>query len=107
MADHSVSGFDYKARQHGHINQREPTLTYSKEIDAFIVDWIYCSIDLGYLVTRKAIHEKAIELIQEEKPQFKASESWIDCFLDHHHLSLRALNGEIYYSRRDFQNNLR
>ena len=60
-----------KARDHGYTKKKASIITYSKEIDISIADWIYCSIDLGYLVTRKAIQKKALELIQPMKPNLK------------------------------------
>ena len=81
-----------KARQNGQIKQRNFILTYDKQLDWEIYDWISFNLDLGVLVTRANIKDKAKELIAPNNPSFKASDCWLSCFLQRHHLSLRKLN---------------
>jgi len=81
-----------KANKSGHLKKREPTLTYDKPIDREIYDWIQCSSELGFVITRQIIKEKAKKLINPSYPDFKASDSWLDCFMDRHNLSLRKNN---------------
>jgi len=84
-----------KASRCGHITQRDSRLTYDKEQDLELIDWVYGSLELGYILTRELIKEKALELIQGKHPSFRASDSWLGCFLNRHHLSLRKLNEKI------------
>jgi len=81
-----------KGRETGHIIQRKVTLSYPEEIDFQLADWIYGCIEIGYILTRESIREKAKELIQEENGNFKGSGGWLDGFLHRHHFSLRTLN---------------
>lgn len=80
------------AKKSGQIFIRPPRLTYPDEIDKMLVDWIYASLDVGYIMTREAITDKAKELITDSNPEFKASDPWLQAFLNRHHLSLRKLN---------------
>jgi len=78
----------------GQALRREARLSYDKELDLEIADWIYCSMDLGYILTRESIRERAIELIKPTNPEFKASEGWLLHFLERHNFSFRKLNGK-------------
>lgn len=80
------------AAEIGQINSRKPLLTYSQEIDLELADWIYGSFELGYILDREEIKDKAKELILDQNKEFKASDPWLDCFLRRHNLSLRKLN---------------
>jgi len=57
-----------------------------------LADWIYGSIDLGYVLTKELIREKALEMIIKENAKFKCSDSWMEGFFERHHFSLRKLN---------------
>ena len=92
-----------KARQTGQIIKRQTTLTYSKELDQELVDWLHCALDKGMLISRNILKSKAKQIIKSEKEDFKASDAWVDCFLRRHCLSLRSLT-----DKADFQvDNLR
>ena len=81
-----------KAGKSGQFMKRESVLSYPIEIDRQLADWLYCSVELGYILTRQCVKEKALELIQPCNQSFKASDCWLDCFLSRYHFSLRALN---------------
>ena len=81
-----------KAAQKGNIKVRDSPLTYNKDLDLELYDWVTCWIDLGLHITRENIQQKARELIQPQNPSFKASDSWLACFLSRHLLTLRKLN---------------
>jgi len=68
-------------RKSGQIITRSPRLTYGNEIDQQLCDWVLCNIELGYLITREILKDKAIEMKRHENKEFKASDCWIDCFL--------------------------
>jgi len=79
-----------KAAKTGHNKIRDPTLTYHKDLDLELYDWVICSIDLGLQITREHIRQKARELIQPHNPSFKGTDSWLACFLSTHFLRLRS-----------------
>lgn len=81
-----------KAGMTGHLNRRDPVLSYNKELDFELADWISCSLDLGFIITRENIQNKALELIQPSTPQFRASDSCLSCFLNRNCFSSRKLN---------------
>ena len=87
-----LCGNSKTAAKTGHVVRRDPRLSYSTNTDRSLADWIYASIDLGYILTRESIREKGLELIKDENVDFKASDSWLDRFLERHHISLRKLN---------------
>ena len=80
------------AKKVGQIFTRTPRLTYDEALDKALVDWMYGCIEVGYILTREAIVEKAKELILPTCPNFKASDPWLKCFLNRHNFSLRKLN---------------
>ena len=47
---------------------------------------------MGIALTPYDIKSKALELIAPENPNFKASDSWLEAFLNRHHLSVRQMN---------------
>ena len=79
------------ARQTGQIVRRDIRLK-APEKDHELADWILCSLEMGYILTRELVKEKALELIGADDPDFKASDGWLDAFLKRHNLSLRKLN---------------
>ena len=60
-----------RAQRHGHLNQRQTRLTYSEDIDMDLYDWVMCLLDMGVALTRGDIKDKAREMIQLEKSDFK------------------------------------
>jgi len=48
-----------KAAQKGNIKVRDSPLTYNKDLDLELYDWVTCSIDLGLHITRENIQQKA------------------------------------------------
>jgi len=63
-----------KIYSRGHIKRREPALTYDKNLDLELYDWILCSIELGAAITREDVKNKAINLITPTNPNFKGSD---------------------------------
>ena len=62
-------------------------LSYSEDIEDQLLQWILEVRD-QLPIQRKAIQRKALALIQPQKPQFQASEGWLQKFLNCHSLSL-------------------
>jgi len=62
------------ANQCGQISVRKPRLTYPDEMDLDIADWVYACIDLGYIITREVIREKAKEVICSVNENFRGSD---------------------------------
>ena len=91
------------SNRHGQINKRPPQLTHNRDTDVSLADWVYCSIDLGYLVTRELIKTKAKEMISNLNPDFKASDSWLQCFLDRNNISLRKLTEKSKLQMEQYQ----
>jgi len=81
-----------RRRRHGKLFQTEARISYSKDLDLELADWVHCSMDLGYVLTRDCIKQKALEVIKKENPNFKGSDSWLYCFLSRYNFSLRKLN---------------
>ena len=92
-----------KARRHGILFQRESRITYDKALDEELVNWVFCSMDLGFLLTRNVIKQKAIEIIQPSKSDFKGSDSWLSCFMTRYNLSFRKINNKISNQEEDLQ----
>ena len=92
-----------KAQQTGQVNKREPRLSYSKELDLELYDWVLCTSQLGIALSRKDIRDKALENIQPSTPQFKATEGWLDCFLSRYDLSLRKVNSRCTQQDQEYQ----
>ena len=46
-------------RRKGQIMKREVRLS-QKEQDLELADWLYCNFDLGYIITRQLIRDKAL-----------------------------------------------
>lgn len=86
-----LSSNDKAGRRSGQVVQRQPRLK-NLEQDHALADWLYCNIDLGYIITRENIREKALEMIKPTDEDFKASDKWLDLFLKRHMFSLRKLN---------------
>ncbi len=63
-------------------------LSYSEDIEDQLLQWILEAWDQQLQIQRKAIQRKALALIQPQKPQFRASEGWLQKFLNRHSLSL-------------------
>ena len=63
-------------------------LSYSEDIEDQLLQWILETRDQQLPIQRKAIQRKALALIQPQKPQFRASERWLQKFLNRHSLSL-------------------
>jgi len=83
---------DKKASRRGNIKKRISKPTYSQAVDQELYDWIIGCLDIGLLLTRDLIQEKAREMITPTKKGFVASDSWLDCFLRRFHLFLRKMN---------------
>ena len=62
------------AKKTGLVFKRDPKLSYDNALDMELADWIYCSIDLGYVLTRENIKEKTVQLITPTNPTFKGSD---------------------------------
>ena len=65
------------------------TLSYSEDIEDQLLQWILEARDQQLPIQCKAIQREALALIQPQKPQFRASEGWLQKFLNRHSLSLR------------------
>ena len=89
---------DKKGNSSGILKKRKENLTYSNELDQEVADWTFCAIDRGMLISRDLLKMKAKEMIRSEKGDFQASNSWLDCFLSRHRLSLRQVT-----DKADFQ----
>jgi len=69
------------------VKFRQEILPVEKDVE--IADWILSSIDLGFIITRQLIKEKAKEIINEK---FAAFISWLQGFFHRNLLILRCLN---------------
>ena len=64
-------------------------LSYSEDIEDQLLQWMLEAWDQQLQIQCKGIQRKALALIQPQKPQFQASEGWLQKFLNRHSLSLR------------------
>ena len=64
-------------------------LSYNEDIEDQLLQWILEARDQQLPIQRKAIQRTALALIQPQKSQFRASEGWLQKFLNRHSLSLR------------------
>ena len=83
-----------RAQETGHVNRRDHRLTYSKDIDMDLFDWYSCLTDMGVGLSRDDIKIKARSMIQDENPNFKGTDGWLDAFLRRYSLSLRKPNSK-------------
>ena len=91
-------------KKSGQINSRSPRLTYSEDPDKELADWVYGCLDLGYIITREVIKEKALEIIKPTTPQFKAFDPWLQAFINRHYFSFRKLNDKPKYLLERLEN---
>lgn len=82
------------ARESGHLYSRPVRLTYPVEMDIDLYDWITCALQMGMIITRKDIKDRARLFIQPVSPQFLGTDGWLEAFLERHDLSLRKNNGK-------------
>lgn len=66
------------------------TLSYPKEVDEEIHEWILVRRDAHLPVSRELIKTKARQLIKSYNPNFTASSGWLQKFMIRHSLSLRS-----------------
>ena len=65
-------------------------LSYPKEVDDEILQWILVKREeCNVPVSKQSIRMKALTKIKPIQPEFKASEGWVQCFLQRHNLVLR------------------
>ena len=65
-------------------------LSYPKEVDEEILQWILVRRDAHLPVSRELIKMKARQLIKINNPNFKVSSGWLQKFMIRHSLSLRS-----------------
>ena len=65
-------------------------ITYSAEIEEQILIWVLENRDLQLPITIPLLQAKALELLKEDHPNFKASSGWVHKFMNRHSLVLRA-----------------
>ena len=65
-------------------------LSYPKEVDEEILEWILIRRDAQLPVSSELIKAKAKLLIKPHNQQFKASKGWLQKFLPRHSLSMRS-----------------
>ena len=65
-------------------------LTYSLNTEEEILEWVLRQRDLQLLVSRESIKSIALAKITKENPNFKASDGWLQKFMQRHSLTLRA-----------------
>ena len=65
-------------------------LSYPKEVDEEIAEWILIRRDAHLPVSTELVKAKAKLLIKPHNPQFRASKGWLEKFLSRHSLSMRA-----------------
>lgn len=70
-------------------------LTYPKEVDKELVEWILCRRDSHLPVSTQLIKAKAKTLIKPHNEQFQASKGWLEKFMIWHSLSLRSRTSKL------------
>ena len=65
-------------------------LSYPKEADDKILEWVLCMRESHLVVSTQMIRDKALALIKQHSPTFKASEGWVRKFICRLSLVLRA-----------------
>ena len=63
-------------------------LSYPKEVDEAIVEWVLVRRDANFPVSRTLIQIKARQLVKAHNPSFVASSGWLQKFMLRHGLSL-------------------
>ncbi len=66
------------------------SLSYPKETDEELVEWILIRRDCHLPVSTELVKGKALGLIRTHNPAFKASKGWLEKFMTRNGLSLRA-----------------
>lgn len=65
-------------------------LSYPRELDDKLLEWVLCIRERHLAVSTQMLQDKALALIGEHNPSFKASEGWARKFIRRHSLVLRA-----------------
>ena len=65
-------------------------LTYPNKIYEKVLEWVLCRRECHLPVSTQMLRDKAMSLIKEHNPAFKASEGWLRKFICHHSLVLHA-----------------
>ena len=65
-------------------------LSYPKEIDDKVLEWVLCMREHHLSVSTQMLRDKALALIKQYNPNFKASEGWTRKFIRRHSIVLRA-----------------
>lgn len=63
-------------------------LSYPVEIDGKVLEWVLCMRERHLAVSTLMLHDKALSLIKQHNPSFKASEGWAVKFIHRHRLAL-------------------
>lgn len=94
MGNTVKNGKDYKMPQYpkgAHLHSGSGrNLSYPKETDEEILEWVLVRHDAHLPVSRELIKTKARQLIKTTNSNFKASSGWLEKFMIRHSLSLRS-----------------
>ena len=75
-------------KKRANVSGQGRPLSYSKDKDEQIAEWVRCQQALGIQVTPAELTKRATTLITEENPNFNASSGWQQKFLQRHGLQL-------------------
>ena len=75
-------------KKRANVSGQGRPLSYSKEKDEQIAEWVRCQQALGIQVTPAELSKRATAVISEENSTFTASSGWQQKFLQRHNLQL-------------------
>ena len=75
-------------KKRANVSGQGRPLSYNKEKDEQIAEWVRCQQALGIQVTPAELSKRATTVISEENPNFTASSGWQQKFLQRHNLQL-------------------